>query len=161
MIKVEEATTHHAVDIARLTGALLSEIMEETKTKAFECNEEETIERIKDLMHKGIYSIFVAKSHEKVIGFVAIAKSYALYAQGEFGTITEFYVLPDYRSLGIGKMLIEKVKAFSIVQDWNGLEVTTPPLPFFQRSLLFYESNEFEIRGGRKLRWRGSGCCSC
>ena len=155
MIKTVEATTRHAEDIARLTGALLSEIMEATHTKAFEYNEEETVERIKDLMLKGIYSIFVAINHEKVIGFVAIAKSYALYAQGEFGTITEFYVLPEYRSLGVGKMLLEKAKAFSMVQNWNSLEVTTPPLPYFQRSLEFYESHGFEIRGGRKLRWRG------
>ena len=90
-----------------------------TKTKAFEYDENETIEHIKDLMDKGIYSIFVAISHNKVIGFVAIAKSYALYAQGEFGTITEFYVLPEYRSLGIGKMLLEKSKAFAITQNWN------------------------------------------
>ena len=155
MIKIEEATTHHAVEVAQLTGALLSEIMEVTNTKAFEYDEEETVKRIKDLMHKGIYSIFVATSHEKVIGFVAIAKSYALYAQGEFGTITEFYVLPEYRSLGVGKMLLEKAKVFSIVQNWSSLEVTTPPLPFFQCSLEFYESHGFEIRGGRKLRWRG------
>ena len=154
MVKIVEAITHHAVDLARLTGALLSEIMEETNTKAFEYDEEETVKRIKDLMLKGIYSIFVATSHEKVIGFVAISKSYALYAQGEFGTITEFYVLPKYRSLGVGKMLLEKVKAFSMVQNWSSLEVTTPPLPFFRRSLEFYELHGFEIRGGRKLRWR-------
>ena len=155
MVKIVEATTHNAVDIAQLTGALLYEIMKVTNTKAFEYDEEETIERIKDLMQKGIYSIFVATSHEKIIGFVAIAKSYALYAQGEFGTITEFYILPEYRSLGVGKMLLENAKAFAIAQNWNSLEVTTPPLPFFQRSLEFYEENEFEIRGGRKLRWRG------
>ena len=32
------------------------------------------------------------------------------------------------------------------------LEVTTPPLPEFERTLSFYETNNFEISGGRKLK---------
>jgi hypothetical protein len=30
--------------------------------------------------------------------------------------------------------------------------VTTPPLPVFDRTLRFYQSNGFEVAGGRKLK---------
>ena len=79
-------------------------------------------------------------------------ESYALYAEGAYGTIPELYVKPEYRSLNIGKLLLEKVKEFSMSKNWKRLEVTTPPLPEFNRTLSFYENNNFKIAGGRKLK---------
>lgn len=79
-------------------------------------------------------------------------ESYALYAEGAYGTIPELYIKKDYRSLNIGKLLLEKAKEFAISKKWKRLEVTTPPLPQFDRTLSFYEDNSFEIAGGRKLK---------
>lgn len=79
-------------------------------------------------------------------------ESYALYAEGAYGTIPELYIRPEYRSLNIGKYLLEKTKKFATSKNWKRLEVTTPPLPQFDRTLSFYENNSFEIAGGRKLK---------
>jgi hypothetical protein len=35
---------------------------------------------------------------------------------------------------------------------WKRLEVTTPPLSLFERSLSFYTREGFSITGGRKLK---------
>ena len=79
-------------------------------------------------------------------------ESYALYAEGAYGTIPELYIKKEYRSLNIGKLLLKQAKEFAISKNWKRLEVTTPPLPQFDRTLSFYEDNSFEIAGGRKLK---------
>ncbi len=48
--------------------------------------------------------------------------------------------------------LLDKAIDFSQQQGWKQLEVTTPPLPEFARTLQFYRENSFQITGGRKLR---------
>ena len=62
------------------------------------------------------------------------------------------YVRPAYRSNGIGKELINKLREFANSKNWTRLEVTTPPLPQFDETLAFYEREGFEISGGRKLK---------
>ena len=79
-------------------------------------------------------------------------ESYALYAEGAFGTIPELYVRPEYRGNALGLRLVSEVKSFGSSRGWTRLEVTTPPLPQFERTLAFYEREGFAIAGGRKLK---------
>lgn len=46
----------------------------------------------------------------------------------------------------------EQAKYFGISRGWTRLEVTTPPLPQFDKTLAFYERQGFAISGGRKLK---------
>jgi GNAT superfamily N-acetyltransferase len=47
---------------------------------------------------------------------------------------------------------LEKAVEFADKRDWKRIEVTTPPLPEFERTLNFYQKNGFEISGGKKLK---------
>ncbi|WP_409409546.1 GNAT family N-acetyltransferase [Acidithiobacillus ferriphilus] len=76
----------------------------------------------------------------------------ALYAEGAFGTIPELYVRPEYRTNGLGLRLVSQAKFFGASRGWTRLEVTTPPLPQFDRTLAFYEREGFAISGGSKLK---------
>lgn len=40
-----------------------------------------------------------------------------------------------------------EAKAFAKARGWRSLEVTTPPLPQFDKSLAFYERERFYISG--------------
>ena len=71
--------------------------------------------------------------------------------EGAFGIIPELYVRPEYRSRKLGTCLIEQAKLYGTERGWGRLEVTTPPLPWFDRTLAFYQSAGF-IAGGRKLK---------
>jgi hypothetical protein len=52
----------------------------------------------------------------------------------------------------IGKELLEQAVVFAQQKNWTQLEVTTPPLPEFSRTLQFYRENNFQVVGGRKLK---------
>jgi GNAT superfamily N-acetyltransferase len=81
-----------------------------------------------------------------------LCESHALYAEGAFGTIPELYVRPEYRSQGLGRSLLSQAMAFGSSRGWKRLEVATPPLPEFDRTLAFYEREGFAVTGGRKLK---------
>lgn len=141
-------------DLAAMVGELLQEIMDKVNIQAFNFNAEETKQRAKDFISKEKYWVFIAKNIEttKNLGFVSLYESYALYSEGVYGTIPELYVRPDYRSEKIGNALIKRAIEFGEIKSWSRLEVTTPPLPQFDRTLRFYEAHGFEISGGRKLK---------
>lgn len=141
-------------DLACMVGELLHEIMDKINMKAFHYNAEETESRAGELISKGKYWVFIAKDLEsdQNIGFVSLYESYALYAEGAYGTIPELFVRPDRRSGAIGGRLLKKAMEFGASKGWKRLEVTTPPLPEFDKTLRFYQANGFVISGGRKLK---------
>ena len=96
--------------------------------------------------------MLLAYHDEKVAGFLALSESRALYAEGTFGTIPELYVRPAFRSCNVGTALVAEATKLSRVRRWTRLEVTTPPLPQFDRTLAFYERQGFSISGGRKMK---------
>lgn len=152
-IEIRIATGNDAEEVAVMVGELLSEIMNAIGIKAFNFDLEETVNRLKDFLGREKYFVFVARDNSGgAVGFVSLYESFALYAEGAFGTIPEFYVRPVYRSKGVGRRLACEAKSFAKARGWKGLEVTTPPLPQFERTLAFYEREGFAITGGRKLK---------
>ncbi len=136
-----------------MVGELLTEIMNAIGVQTFNFDLAETTTRLKDFLHREKYFVFVARSGSgNPAGFIALYESYALYAEGAFGTIPELYVRPQYRANGLGLHLLSQAKSFGASRKWTRLEVTTPPLPQFDRTLAFYEREGFAISGGRKLK---------
>ncbi|NTU53392.1 MAG: GNAT family N-acetyltransferase [Chlorobiaceae bacterium] len=136
-----------------MVDELLSEIMDTIGVQSFDVASEETVSRLLDFFETGRYMVFAAfDGSDKAVGFIALYESCALYAGGVFGTIPELYVHPEFRSLGIGQRLVKAAVRFGKSLCWKRLEVTTPPLPEFDRTLAFYEQEGFEVTGGRKLK---------
>ena len=152
-VTIQRAIGEDAQEIAVLAGELLAEIMNAIGVQAFNFDQQETTARVSDFLERELYFVFVARNDQgDGIGFVALYESHALYAEGTFGTIPELYVRADYRSQNVGRRLISQVKSFGTSRGWTRLEVTTPPLPQFDRTLAFYEREGFAITGGRKLK---------
>ena len=148
----KRAIKEDSPQIAVLVGELLNEIMTRIDIKAFNFDLNATTKRLEDFIEKEKNYIFVAQDENEIIGFITAYEGFALYTEGAFGTIAELYVRPAYRSNGIGKELINRLREFSNSKNWTRLEVTTPPLPQFAETLAFYEREGFEISGGRKLK---------
>ena len=153
MTAITYISAEHYDELAIMVGELLDEIMQATKEPAFTFHQDETLARIKILLKEDKYWVFIALDNNNVpIGFVSLYESYALYAEGAYGTLPELYVRANYRSQNIGKELLDKAIAFAQQKHWKRLEVTTPPIPEFSRTLQFYRENSFQITGGRKLK---------
>ena len=151
-IHITTAQPSDAPVIARLVGDLLQEIMANIKTQAFVFSLAETEARTLAWLVDGSYTVLLARDGERVAGLVALAECRALYAEGRFGIIPELYVSPDRRSQGVGGALVNEAKRVARSNGWARLEVTTPPLPQFDRTLAFYERQGFSVSGGRKMK---------
>jgi GNAT superfamily N-acetyltransferase len=150
---IQDATIDDAQEVATLVGELLGEIMTATGLQVFHFEQAKTAARLRDFIEREKYFVFVARDPVgHVIGFISLCESHALYAEGAFGTIQELYVRPDRRSGSIGQNLLARAKTFAAMRSWKRLEVTTPPLPEFDRTLAFYEHEGFAVTGGRKLK---------
>lgn len=150
---IKRATADDAHEVAVMVGELLAEIMNAIGVRVFNFDLAETTSRLEDFLDREKYFVFLARSGGgKPAGFIALYESYALYAEGAFGTIPELYVRPGYRTNRLGLRLVSRAKSFGASRGWTRLEVTTPPLPEFDRTLAFYEREGFAISGGRKLK---------
>lgn len=141
--------------IASLAKALTDEIITKTGAKHFNVDLSTTSDLCKRLLEREKYIVFliVDGTLERVAGFAALCESHALYAEGTFGIVQEFYILPKYRSQKIGSKLIRHIAEYAENIGWKRLELCTPPLPEFERTIRFYEENGFEITGGRKMKF--------
>ena len=151
-VRIAPAEPEDADVIAAMVGELLREIMAAVKEKVFNFHQHDTAARARAWLIDGSYLVLLARHGEAVVGFLALYQSYALYTEGTYGTIPEFYVRSSHRSRGIGTALIAESKKVGQARGWRRLEVTTPPLPQFDRTLAFYQRHGFTISGGRKLK---------
>jgi GNAT superfamily N-acetyltransferase len=151
-IQITQAQPDDGAVVATLVGELLHEIMAAVGEKAFNFHYAETEARARAWLRDGCYSVLLARDGGEPIGFLALYQSFALYTEGAYGTIPEFYVRPAHRSKGVGAALLEQARRLGQSRGWRRLEVTTPPLPEFDRTLAFYQREGFSISGGRKLK---------
>lgn len=137
-----------------LVNQLLSEIMTATGERHFQVDPVVMMNQVEEWMRRGIYVVYVATKQNSapLQGFLTLHENFSLYAGGAFGTIPEIYVRPDCRSQGIGQMLLDRAVTHALSREWKRLEVTTPPLPVFDRTFHFYRQHGFSVAGGRKLR---------
>jgi GNAT superfamily N-acetyltransferase len=148
-MKIVEANNQHAKVIVHK----VAELIEELGGKPFVYSEAEILCFIDDAMDKGIYMAFLAINEtEEVVGILTLGESCAVYAGGKFGVIHEFYISPERRSQGIGKLLLEKAKQKGLDLNWNRLEVGAPPFPVWARTKDFYLREGFQEIGPR-LKW--------
>ncbi|MBF0416601.1 MAG: GNAT family N-acetyltransferase [Magnetococcales bacterium] len=152
-IKIRKADPEDVPQVVDMVGALLQEIMQSIGVNVFDYNTEDATLQLEDFLNLEKYHVFLACEEKgKPVGMLSVCESCALYAGGVFGMIPELYVYPDFRCQKVGHALIEQTKAFGRTRNWKRLEVTTPPLPQYDKTLAFYEREGFAITGGRKLK---------
>jgi GNAT superfamily N-acetyltransferase len=151
-INFREATLNDCEIIGSLVVELTTEICELTNAQHFDIDLKSTIDRCHSLIRDGHYSAIIGVYENTPIAVVTITETYALYAGGKIGVIQEFYVSSEFRASGVGSMLIERVQEYGVQQNWSCIELCTPPLPEFERTLNFYQKNGLIPVGGRKMR---------
>jgi GNAT superfamily N-acetyltransferase len=97
----------------------------------------------------GVWSYLAMTADDRDLGVITLNECAAIYAGGRFGEISEFYVVPDFRSEGVGALLIEAAVAFGRERGWPIIEVGAPSPPIWQRTVDFYRRHGFEEIGPR------------
>jgi len=151
-IHFKEATIADCELIANIVLELTREISELTKTQHFELDLKDTIEHCRALISEGHYAAIIALCDNTPIALATLTETYALYAGGKIGVIQEFYVADNFRASGIGTRLIGQIRSYGKQHNWACIELCTPPLPEFDRTLNFYQKNGLAPVGGRKMR---------
>lgn len=146
------ATPADAVLIGTLVIELTEEICARTGARHFSIDTDSTIRQSHQLMSAGHYAVILGFEQDEAIAMAATSTTWALYAGGKVGVIQEFYVRPQARSGGIGAALLQQVRDYGQQQQWACIELCTPPLPEFERTLSFYQNNGLKAVGGRKMR---------
>ena len=146
-LSIVRASPQDFETVAGLVHALLQELSGGKATPIGEL--EETAQVV--LSKYGVFAL-LALSDGQPLGVVVLNECAAIYAGGEFGEITELYVRPEARSLGVAARLVEAAIVEATRHGWHRIEVGAPPQPEWARTMQFYLRNGFEEVGPRLRR---------
>ncbi|MEG3638221.1 GNAT family N-acetyltransferase [Magnetococcus sp. PR-3] len=138
--------------IIDLVAQLLDEIMQRSGGKHFDMDRKQSLSLLEEWLKDGSYSVLIAEQAQEIVGCATMVESRSLYAGGSFLSVPELYVVPALRSHGVGKLLLDAVIAHAQANRWDRIELTTPPLPMFDKTVAFYKQNGFERAGGYKMK---------
>jgi GNAT superfamily N-acetyltransferase len=94
------------------------------------------------------FRVFVARSDAGgAVGLLTVVEAFAIYANGPYGIINEMYVVPEYRSGGVGRQLLDAAKRYGLARGWSRLDVTAPESERWERTRRFYEREGFAFTG--------------
>ena len=101
------------ISIREVAAEDVAEIKELSHQLGYSISEQQTLQNINALKQSSHHDVFVAIHEQKVIGWIGVSYKITLESQ-PLCEIHGLIIHEQYRSRGIGKMLIEKAKQWSI-----------------------------------------------
>ena len=148
-IRIETLSIHDSEIVFDWVLRLLKELEEEGEELG-DLNRERVLSGWKE--RPGKYDVLVARNpSNEIVGILTLATAFAIYANGEYGVIDEMYVDPEYRSAGVGALLVQAAAGIGRERNWARLDVTAPESKRWDRTRRFYEKQGF-IFTGPKLK---------
>lgn len=138
MIHLKIAGAEHTPVVASLLADLFAEVEHEPTAG-------EIAASFLHVESREQHSTLLAWDGEVPVGILTLAEVPTLYAGGYIGVINELYVVPAYRSAGVGKMLLDAVVELAQRRDWRRLEVTTPGASYLQTQRFYLREGFHEI----------------
>lgn len=139
-----------ALENADVVAGFVTQLLLELEPDAAEEVEQMGLSAITlKLMSEGRVRALLALHRGEPIGVLTLHECAAIYAGGVFGEISELYVMPAYRSEGVGERLLDQASRLASQLGWQRLEVGTPPVGEWPRTRAFYERNGFLCTGSR------------
>ena len=146
-MRLQIATPDQSALVAKFVAALLTEL---TGGEGVEPSDLEPVAKSL-LAREDVVGIFAFDGDDPV-GLIMLNQCAAIYAGGLFGEITELYVVPGMRSIGVAAQLVDAAAAQAQSRGWKRLEVGAPDQPAWKRTVDFYQKNGFAEVGPRLRR---------
>ena len=146
-ISIRSAKPENIPQVAEFVDSLLFEL----NNKKVELDHDKMSRTCTELISSSSHKAFIAFYGEKEVGMAGLVQSVAIYTQGPFGVINELYVIPEYRSLGVGKLFIDAITAYGEEKGWSRIEVGALSRESWQRTIDFYLKEGF-VEIGPRLR---------
>jgi GNAT superfamily N-acetyltransferase len=147
-IRVVEATPSDGETVGTMVHALLSELFAESIADF----DRDKMCRTAETLLAGdtrVWGLMAQTGDDAPVGLLMLNECAAIYAGGNFGEISEFYVAPSHRSAGVGALLVDAAAEFGRSRGWPEIEVGAPDAPRWQRTVDFYLGRGFKEVGPR------------
>lgn len=107
---------------------------------------------LKSILESGKTEFYFIDSDDvQKLGFFTLTNSQAIYAGGQYGSLDEMYIIPQYRSMKIGLTIIEEIKRIGKEKNWKRIDVTAPTDSNEKGAVNFYIKAGF-LHTGPKLK---------
>ena len=100
----------------------------------------------------GVWAFIAGMESGEPVGLLTLNECAAIYAGGLFGEVSELYVHPAHRSVGVGSQLMAHAVTFARSRGWTVLEVGAPDVPRWRKTVDFYVREGFKEIGPRLER---------
>jgi GNAT superfamily N-acetyltransferase len=115
-LTIRKAVVGDAETVSRLVKELFAELGHIPPLADFN----QSVAFCKDIPENDEYVVLLATNSKMLVaGILTLSEGISIYAGGRFGVIREFYVVPNMRSKGIGKALLEKAKEYEHKNGWK------------------------------------------
>lgn len=142
--RVKRATVGDVDVVLSLAFKLFAEIGHAVSTEAAEAAARELLAK-----ESGFWALVAIGEREEPLGLLTLTESAAIYAEGNYGDVQEVYVLPEARSSGVGRSLLEEAVNVARECNWSRFEVTPASRVTHPGAYAFYLANGFEETGPR------------
>ena len=147
-VRIRIATTEDAEALCEAMRAFLAEL-DGSDTGL---DEESEVALATDLLAGDQHVVLLAET-DAAVGFITAAETTSLHAGGRYAVIDEFYVIPELRSKGVGKALLDELVGIAKDRNWRRFELTTTEQSgLAARALEFYQREGFDRIGPRLKR---------
>jgi len=145
-IVVVQAGPDESGRVGRLVHSLLSELYPNS-----ELEPSFFTDAAKKLLgnREGVWAFLATTNAARDVGLITLHECAAICSGGQFGEISELYVIPEYRPKSVGALLLDTAIAFGRKRGWPNIEVGAPSPPAWQRTVDFYQRHGFEVIGPR------------
>lgn len=100
-----------------------------------------------ELMHSNVYAeCYIIEQESKRIGYALLAKTFSQEAGGMVVWLEELYILPEFRSIGIGGKFLEFLK-----ENLNVARLRLELCPSNSKACEVYKRHNFEILGYNQM----------
>ena len=112
MLEIVAAGRSDWPDVVRLVGRLLAEL--EDSSEEFAGLDAAAALRSLEGEGRALQAFVAREGPGEPVGVLTLTETFALYAGGRYGVIDELYVVPECRSRGVGRGLLDAALSFGV-----------------------------------------------